>query len=127
MYVAIAIGIVIWYFIYGLDCWVNGASEWAHPIWMPFQCLWHDIVLLMPGQKARYIRDNIICPDAAEKPTNGVIMGSRGQSWYYRDVERGNLYHACGKDVLPGISHFVIMHICIPLVPLVAWLCVSCY
>lgn len=45
----LALGFVIWYFYFGLECWINGAASSGYGNLIPFKCLWDDIKFNSPG------------------------------------------------------------------------------
>jgi hypothetical protein len=107
---SLSLGIGLWTLYYGIECCCNGGTM--------LRCLKEEISWFLPGgtrRKGRYIKENVISGLAS-----GVIMGWR-KSWRYEAVAEYDLYEECGKDVLPGRLHFLIVHVVLPLAPLTVW------
>jgi hypothetical protein len=81
----IILNLGIWYILYGLECYLNGGSIGRNQFLMVFQCFYEDLLWVLPGGISRKIK--------------------------YCNEAFGNLDMV---DKLPGIPHFIFMHICIP-------------
>lgn len=113
--IAIIIGLVIWYFYYGLECYLNGST-------LIFLCLWQEITWILPGgrkRKGRFVRNEIICYEEGKELYDGSICASNNGTWRHKAVVEGDLYEQCGEDILPGWKHFLCVHVLIPLMPLI--------
>ena len=45
----LVIGFALWYFYYGLECFINGGSLGRNPYTMHFPLLWEEFQWLLPG------------------------------------------------------------------------------
>lgn len=56
--VALLCGCVVWYFWYGLECWINGGTIARHPWLFHFPLLWEEFTWILPGgwnRKLEYV------------------------------------------------------------------------
>ena len=93
---------VLWYLYYGLESALNGGTLGRHPLLMPFQCFWEEVLWNIPGglrRKTEYIRENVI------GDWDGSVFG-RTRSWNYEEVRIQNLYVDCARDIMRGPIHF---------------------
>lgn len=112
--IALIVGFVLWYLVYGLECFLNGGSLGRNQWTMQFVLLNQEISwLLVPGAKVKYLKEHVIL-DCFE---HGAICGST-KGWDYQEVREQNLWRECANDVLPGWGHFIGTHILLPLFPL---------
>lgn len=95
-FIIFAISFIFWYFIYGLECYMNGGSLGRNQYLMPFQCAFEELKWAIPfwgwKERQRYCQERN-CPELANS--------------------------------LPGPLHFLIMHIIIPFGGTIAWLSIT--
>ena len=93
---------VLWYLYYGFECALNGGNLGRHPLLMPFQCFWEEVLWNIPGgfrRKMEYVRENVI------GDWDGAVLG-RTRSWRNEEVRVQNLLSACTHDVMRGPINF---------------------
>lgn len=117
--ICLIVGFVIWYLFYGLECWANGAfmsSKQTH-----WSCLLEDVLWVLPGaskRKGEYIKKTMGSFE------HGSMCSSSG-SWDYEEIREKNLYEVVGNAMLPGLGHFLFMHVLIPFGPLFLYLSIK--
>lgn len=115
MIISIAIGLAIWYVMFGMLCAMMGAtacrSPWIQPF-IPFICLYEDVLwLVFPNKKIDYIKQKV----------NESELGYMS-AWSYREIREQNLYKEVADYMLGGKKYFFCMHILLPLTPFLIWL-----
>jgi hypothetical protein len=86
---ALIIGFVMWYFYFGLECFINGGGIGVNPWIMPFHHAWGDFKNNIPF----------------------------GWGWHHRmKFTRGNVDWA---RMMPGPIHFGLTHVLLPAIPLI--------
>lgn len=93
---------VLWYIYYGAESFLNGGTAGRHPLLMPFQCFWEEVLWNIPGgfaRKVEYVRKNVV------GYWNGSVCGST-RSWNYEEVRAKDLFVACTRDVMRGTVNF---------------------
>ncbi len=128
--VNLLLGLFQWWLFYGLECYMNGDMGGVLP--MHIRCLWQDVKWLLPSNRAKYIKEMIaegngaICgnPSLTRILYNFWFVNEKDSeqylprySWTYQEIREKNLYQKVGNNVLPGIGHFVMIHILCPVVP----------
>jgi len=62
LWIALAAGILFWYFWYGLECFLNGGTIMRHPWLFHFPLLYEEITWILPGGRKRrldYVHGNV--------------------------------------------------------------------
>ncbi len=119
----------LWWFLYGLECFLNGGMG----PFMHLRCLLQDISWLIPYFRTKYIKEMV-------EYGNGTICLSQPllyqiycyfsnkkveyASVTYQQIREKKLYKIVAKQYLPGLSHFIFMHLFVPLFPLIVGVCI---
>lgn len=112
--ICLIIGFILWYFYYGLECFLNGATLGRNQYTMHFSCLWEELLWVLPGggeRKAQFVRDRI-----------GDFPRGSFAGYAYEDIRKYNRYKEVGRAVLPGLGHFILTHMILPLSPLLFYI-----
>lgn len=112
--VCLIVGFFLWYFYYGLECFLNGATIAHDQYTMQFHCLWEELLWNLPGggeRKAQFVKEYI-----------GDIPCGTFVDYSYEDIRKNNRYKEVGRAVLPGLGHFVLTHMFLPLIPLLIYI-----
>ncbi len=116
--VAALVGLALWYLIYGMECAINGGTLGRNPYTMHFSLLWEEILWLLPVYGKR--RREQFIKDQMGDFENGMMF-SGSQSFTYKEIrEKGN-YDEVARSMLPGLPHFLFMHVFIPSIPVLIY------
>ena len=120
--ISLLVGFSTWYVVYSIECWLNSGTLGRNQYLMAFQLAWQQFQwTFLPGgtrRRSAYFRDSITGYDG--RPMNGCVCGNT-KTWQYRDIFDYDLFDQCTRDIYPGIGHLFLIHICLPLTPLMAW------
>lgn len=118
IFLTLCLSLAAWYLYYGVECIINGMTFRRNPYTVPFTEAFTELTWVLPGGGRR--KGNVI-RDAIGWSEHGAMCGWR-RSWSYKEIRDGNLYDECGADMLPGLTHFFLTHICLPFgLPTAVW------
>lgn len=92
------IGFFVWYFIYGLEKFLNGGSL-GRGRWWVFECFWEEMLWFLPGGLARridYIREMV------KSDSNTSFI----DEYSHKDIRKHNLYEKVAEQSLGNGFYF---------------------
>lgn len=100
----------MFYIYYGLESHGNTYTQ-GNQLTMPFLSFWEEVLWNLPGGRSRWIRKKLkkhLYWNIENHSDYKFDMPGRKKEWTDKDLVTPSDFRKCGKDVLPGIFHFLI-------------------